>query len=96
MTAIELYNQGLPVKSIARQIGFSEGHTRKILKAQGYDPCRVNGTRIVLDQAIQAHEMRTNGYSWQSISDKIGPSYKALKRAIKYYAAQESNESLLP
>ena len=96
LTALELYNKGMPVKSIARQIGFSEGHTRKILKAQGYVPSRVNGTRVVLEQAIQALDMRNSGKSWQSISDKIGPSYKALKRAVNYYAAQGLIESVLP
>lgn len=88
MTAIELYLLGLPVKSIARQIGFSEGHTRKILKSQGYSPSRIGGTRVMLGKAKLANEMRNNGNSWHSISDKIGVSYKALKRAIEHYAAQ--------
>jgi len=96
LTALELYNQKLPVKAIARKIGFSEGHTRKILKAQGYEPNRIGGTRITYEQAFQAAEMDLQGYSWRMISEKLGPSWKALKRAIKYYAAQEPIESLLP
>jgi hypothetical protein len=96
LTALELYNQGLPVKAIARKIGFSEGHTRKLLKAQGYKPNRIGGTRITYEQAFQAAEMDLECYSWRMISEKLGSSWKALKRAIKYYAAQESNESLLP
>ena len=96
MTALELYKQGLPVKAIARQTGYSEGHTRKMLKAQGYEPNRIGGTRITYEQAFQAAEMDLEGFSWRMISEKLGPSWKALKRAIKYYAAQESNESLLP
>jgi len=96
LTAIELYNQGLSVKAIARQIGFSEGYTRKILKAQGYEPNRIGGTRITYEQAFQAAEMDLQGYSWRMISEKLGPSWKALKRAIKYYAAQDSIKPLLP
>lgn len=42
----------------------------------------------MLGKAKLANEMRKNGNSWQSISDKTGVSYKALKRAIEHYAAQ--------
>jgi AraC-like DNA-binding protein len=89
LTALELYNQKVPVKAIARQIGYSEGHTRKILKAQGYGPNRIGGTRITKEQAFQAAEMDLEGYSWSKISEQVGYSWKALKRAIKYYAAQD-------
>ena len=96
MIAIDLYKQGMPVKAIAREIGFSEGHTRKILKAQGYEPNRIGGTRITVEQAFQASEMIANGSSWRHISETLGPSWKALQRAIKYYAAQSSIKSTLP
>jgi len=96
LTAIELYNQKVPVKAIARQLGYSEGHTRKILKAQGYEPNRIGGTRIKKEQALQAAQMDLEGYSWTKIAEALGPSWKALKRAIKYYAEQDTIESILP
>lgn len=89
MTAIELYKQGIPVKAIASKLGFSETHTKRILKVQGYEPNRIGGTRITRHQASQAAEMNLNGCSWRKISATLGPSWKALKRAIAYYAAQD-------
>jgi len=92
LTALELYNQRVPVKAIARQIGYSEGHTRRILKAQGYEPNRIGGTRITYEQAFQAKEMDLKGCSWREITNTLGPSWKALKKAIEYYAAQRIDE----
>lgn len=90
VTAREMYEAKMPIKQIARKLNFSEQHTRRILKSQGYEPNRIGGTRICYEKAFLAAEMDLQGYSWNTISKEIGHSYKALKRAIKYYAAQST------
>lgn len=81
------------MKSIARELGFSVGHVGELLRADpSYSPSRKNGTRLTYEQAFKAAEMDLDGYSWREISRTIGPSAKALKRAVEYYAAQGAVE----
>lgn len=96
LTAIQMYESKMPVKQIARELNCSEQHARRILKAQGYEPNRVGGTRICKEKASLAAKMDLQGYSWNAISEEIGHSYKALKRAIDYYAAQSTKQPVLP
>lgn len=83
-----MYEAKMPIKQIALQLNCSEQHAKRILKAQGYEPNRIGGTRINYEIALSAEKMNLNGNSWRRISIELGYSVKALKRAIEYYAAQ--------
>lgn len=90
-SAISLYQEGKPLKVIARILGISiSGVNRNLLDSPGYIPNRICGTRIRRDISDSACRLESEGKSWRSISLELGISVKALKRAIKYYAAQDS------
>ncbi len=88
MKATYLYNNKAPIKLIARQLCVSEATVGRMLEREGCNKNRKGGTRISKDKAKLSKEMLENGCSWREISRTIGPSVKALKRAIEYYAAQ--------
>ena len=83
MTALELYNQGRPIKSIARALGVSCGYVGKLLRASGYTPSRIGGTRLTPDLVAKASEMHDAGCSWRAISLEIGSADKTIKRAVE-------------
>ncbi|MNU38968.1 hypothetical protein D3C71_276520 [compost metagenome] len=83
MTALELYIQGRPIKSIARALGVSCSYVGKLLRASGYIPYRIGGTRLTSDQVEKASEMHKAGYSWRAISLEIGAADKTIKRAVE-------------
>ena len=88
MTAIELYNQGMPLKSIARELGVHPRTVGATLRRQGYQPKRIGGTRLTPDQVAMSVKMHAQGHSWRAISREIGSCDKAIKRAVELYAAQ--------
>lgn len=88
MKATHLYNNKVPIKLIARQLGVSEATVGRMLDREACNKNRRGGTRIPKDKAKLSKEMLENGCSWREISRTIGPSVKALKKAIEYYAAQ--------
>ena len=83
MTALELYNQGKPIKSIARALGVSCGYVGKLLRASGYTPSRIGGARLTPDLVAKASEMHKAGHSWRAISLEIGSTGKTIKRAVE-------------
>lgn len=82
----------MPIKQIARLLNCSEQHAKRILKAQAYQPNRIGGTRISCETASSAEKLDLNGNSWRRISIELGYSVKALKRAIDYYAQQNTKQ----
>lgn len=92
MSILEMYNNRHPLGVIAYNFGMSISTIKRMLKEVGYQPNRINGTRIPREQALQAAEMDLEGYSWREISRRLGPSTKALKRAVEYYATQNPIE----
>lgn len=90
-SAISLYQEGKPLKVIARILGISiSGVNRNLLASPGYIPNRIGGTRVSKANSDSAYRLESQGKSWRSISLELGISVNALKRAIKYYAAQDS------
>lgn len=83
MTALELYNQGMPIKSIARSLGVSCSYVGKMLRSSGYTPSRIGGTRLTTELVAKASEMHGAGYSWRAISLEIGSTGKTIKRAVE-------------
>lgn len=96
MTATELYNQGMPLKSIARSLGVHQRTVGAMLRRQGYKPKRIGGTRLTPDQVSKAVQMNKQGHSWRAIGRELGITDKAIKRAVELYAAQSTIESILP
>jgi hypothetical protein len=88
MNALELYNQGKPLKSIARELGIHERTVGNLLRMAGYVPSRIGGTRLTPDQVAKSVEMRNSGHSWRAISREVGAMDKTIKRAVENYAAQ--------
>ena len=90
-SAASLYAEGMPIKLIARELGVSSTTvSRNLLDDPNYSPCRLGGTRVSRQNSDAAIELENAGKSWRSISLELGISANALKRAIKYYAAQDS------
>lgn len=92
MSILEMYNNRHPLGVIAYNFGVSISTIKRRLEEVGYKQNRINGTRIPKEQAFQAAEMDLEGYSWREISRRLGPSTKALKRAVEYYAAQDPKQ----
>lgn len=90
-SAASLYAEGMPIKLIARELSVSVSTvSRNLLADPNYSPCRLGGTRVSRQISDVARDLENAGKSWRSISLKLGISVNALKRAIKYYAAQDS------
>ena len=90
-SAASLYAEGMPIKLIARHLGVSSTTvSRNLLADPNYSPCRLGGTRVSRKNSDTAMKLEKAGKSWRSISLELGISANALKRAIKYYAAQDS------
>ena len=95
--AARMYREGRPLKSIARELGVSVSSIgRMLLEDPSYSPTRLGGTRLTKLSADQAEALEKLGRSWRSISLELGISANALKRAIKYYAAQDPIKSGIP
>ena len=95
--AARMYREGRSLKSIARELDISLSTVKRmLLKDPGYSPTRIGGTRITKISSDKALALESLGRSWRSISIELGISAKALKRAIKYYAAQDPIKSGIP
>jgi DNA-binding NarL/FixJ family response regulator len=76
---VRLFNQGLPMRQIAEQIGCHESTVKNARRRAGLPP-RVLNPRLNKEQVTMISKLLDDGWSMREISRTYGHKYATIKR----------------